>query len=112
LLSWRRAQARSPLLLACPLNRSGNPLDRDCGDSGGPVAADERAGVLSLLFTVSYLGLGIPVVAIGILAVHGPGLIGAAEYHGAAPIVLAVLALLALAVLALVRAEQKERKRS
>lgn len=82
-------------------------LDRDCGDSGGLVAADERAGVLSLLFTVSYLGLGIPVVAVGILAVHGPGLIGAAEYHGAAPIVLAVLALLAL-----VRAEQKERKRS
>lgn len=74
---------------------------------GGLVAAHERAGVLSLLFTVSYLGLGIPVVAVGILAVHGPGLIGAAEYHGAAPIVLAVLALLAL-----VRAEQKERKRS
>lgn len=59
------------------------------------------------MFTVSYLGLGIPVVAVGILAVHGPGLIGAAGYHGAAPIVLAVLALLAL-----VRAEQKERKRS
>lgn len=82
-------------------------LDHDWGDSGGLVAAHERAGVLSLLFTVSYLGLGIPVVAVGILAVHGPGLTGAAGYHGAAPIVLAVLALLAL-----VRAEQKERKRS
>lgn len=63
--------------------------------------------MLSLLFTVSYLGFGVPAVAVGILAVHGPGLTGAAEYHGAALIVLAVLALLAL-----VRAEQKEGKRS
>ena len=71
------------------------------------VAAHERAGVLSLLFTVSYLGLGVPAVAVGILAVCDPGLIGAAEYHGAALIVLAGLARPALA-----RAEQKERKRS
>ena len=71
------------------------------------VAAYERAGVLVLLFTVSYLGLGVPAVAVGILAVRDPGLIGAAEYHGAALIVLAGLALPALA-----RAEQKERKRS
>lgn len=28
LLSWRRAQALSPLLLACPLNRSGNLVGR------------------------------------------------------------------------------------
>jgi hypothetical protein len=63
--------------------------------------------VLFLLFTVSYLGLGVPAVAVGILAVPDPGLIGAAEYHGAALMVLAGLALPALA-----RAEQKERKRS
>jgi MFS family permease len=66
------------------------------------VAAHERAGVLSLLFVVSYLGLGVPAVAAGFLALHSPGLIGAARYYGAALIVLAVL----------VRAERKERKRS
>ena len=71
------------------------------------MAAHERAGVLSLLFVVSYLGLEVPAVAAGFLAVHGPGLIGAARYYGAALIVLAVLALRAL-----VRAERKEGKRS
>jgi hypothetical protein len=71
------------------------------------VAAHERAGVLSLLFVVSYLGLGIPAVAAGFLAVHGAGLLGAARYYGAALMLLALLALLAL-----VRAERKERKRS
>ena len=63
-----------------------------------PVAAPhERAGVLSLLFTVSYLGMGVPAVAAGFLAVHGDGLIGAARDYGAALIVLAALALVALA---------------
>jgi hypothetical protein len=69
------------------------------------VAAHERAGVLSLLFVVAYLGLGVPAVAAGILAVHGPGLIGAARYYSAALILLALLALLAL-----IRAERKEGK--
>jgi hypothetical protein len=49
----------------------------------------------------------VPAVAAGFLAVHGPGLIGAARYYGAALILLTALALLAL-----VRAERKERKRS
>ena len=50
-----------------------------------PVAAPhERAGVLSLLFTVSYLGMGVPAVAAGFLAVHGAGLTGAARDYGAA----------------------------
>ena len=71
------------------------------------VAAHERAGVLSLIFVVSYLGLGVPAVAAGFLAVHGAGLIGAARYYGAALIVLALLALLAL-----VRAERQEGKTS
>ena len=62
-----------------------------------PAAAPhERAGVLSLLFTVSYLGLGVPAVAAGFLAVHGAGLTGAARDYGAALIVLAALALAAL----------------
>jgi predicted MFS family arabinose efflux permease len=59
-------------------------------------APHERAGVLSLLFTVSYLGLGVPAVAAGFLAVHGAGLTGAARDYGAALLVLAVLALAAL----------------
>lgn len=63
--------------------------------------------MLSLLFTVSYLGFGVPAMAVGILAVPGPGLTGAAEYYGAALIVLAGTRLLAF-----VRAEQKERKHS
>ena len=63
-----------------------------------PAAAPhERAGVLSLLFTVSYLGLGVPAVAAGFLAVHGAGLIGAARDYGVALIVLAAFAFAVLA---------------
>src|SRR6202044_3293786 len=41
-----------------------------------PLAAPhERAGVVSLLYVVSYLGLGVPAVAAGFLVVHGGGLI-------------------------------------
>ena len=58
-----------------------------------PAAAPhERAGVLSLLFTVSYLGLGVPAVAAGFLSVHGAGLIGATRDYGVALIVLAAFA--------------------
>jgi predicted MFS family arabinose efflux permease len=60
------------------------------------VAAHERAGVLSLLFVVSYLGLGVPAVAAGFLAVHGAGLLGAARYYGAMLIVLALAAAVSL----------------
>jgi hypothetical protein len=56
------------------------------------VAAHERTGVLPLLLTVSYLGLGVPAMAAGFIAVRSPGLIGAARYYGAALIVLALLA--------------------
>ncbi|HEY0935345.1 MAG TPA: MFS transporter [Trebonia sp.] len=63
-----------------------------------PLAAPhERAGVLSLVFVVAYLGMGVPVVAAGFLAVHGAGIIGAARDYGVALIVLAGLALVALA---------------
>jgi MFS family permease len=61
------------------------------------VAPHQRAGVLSLLYVMSYLGLGVPAVAAGFLTVHGAGLLGAARDYGLAVIVLAVLALLALA---------------
>jgi MFS family permease len=67
-------------------------------------AAHERSGVLSLLFVVSYLGLGLPGVAAGFLAVHGAGLTGAARDYSAALIVLAVPA-----AVATIRSGYKER---
>ncbi|MEU6654707.1 MFS transporter [Streptomyces sp. NPDC046900] len=60
------------------------------------VTPHERAGVLSLLYVVSYLGFGVPVVAAGFLIVHGAGLLGATRDYGVAVIVLAAVALLAL----------------
>ncbi|HYS36688.1 MAG TPA: MFS transporter [Pseudonocardiaceae bacterium] len=59
-------------------------------------AAHERSGVLSLLYVVSYLGLGVPAVAAGFLIVHGAGLVDAARAYGVALIVLAALALIGL----------------
>jgi hypothetical protein len=56
----------------------------------------ERAGVLSLLFVVSYLGMGVPAVAAGFGATDGLGLLGAAWVYGLALIVLAGLALAGL----------------
>ncbi|HEX4290358.1 MAG TPA: MFS transporter, partial [Trebonia sp.] len=62
-----------------------------------PVAAPhERAGVLSLLFVVSYLGMGVPAVAAGFGATDGLGLLGSARVYGIALIVLAGLALAGL----------------
>jgi MFS family permease len=59
-------------------------------------AAHERAGVVSLLYVVSYLGLGVPAVLAGFGVVHGGGLIDTTRYYGAAVIVLAALALSSL----------------
>jgi hypothetical protein len=59
-------------------------------------ATHERSGVVSLLYVVSYLGLGLPTVAAGFLVVHGGGLTDSARYYGAAVILLAALALLGL----------------
>ena len=56
-------------------------------------AAHERAGLLSLLYIASYLGLGVPAVAAGFLIVHGLGLTDTALYYGGAVILLAGLAL-------------------
>lgn len=62
-----------------------------------PLAAPhERSGVLSLLFLISYLGLGVPAVIAGFLTVHGQGLIGAAREYSWALIILAALAPLGL----------------
>jgi MFS family permease len=58
-------------------------------------APRERAGVLSLLFVISYLGMGVPAVAAGFLAGHGAGLTGAALYYSAALIVLGLVAAVA-----------------
>ena len=60
-------------------------------------APHERAGIMSLVFTVSYLGMGVPAVAAGLLAAHGAGLDGAARDYGWALIALAALALSDLA---------------
>ncbi|HEY0805143.1 MAG TPA: MFS transporter [Pseudonocardiaceae bacterium] len=59
-------------------------------------AAHQRSGVLSLLYVVSYLGMGVPAVVAGFLIVHGAGLLGAAREYGVALLVLAVLALVGL----------------
>jgi hypothetical protein len=62
-----------------------------------PLAAPhERAGVLSLLYVISYLGMGVPAVAAGFGATDGLGLLGAARVYGLALIVLAGLALAGL----------------
>jgi MFS family permease len=56
------------------------------------VEAHERAGVLALLYVVSYLGLGLPAVVAGFLVVHAGGLTPTAREYGIALIVLAALA--------------------
>ncbi|HEY2263873.1 MAG TPA: MFS transporter, partial [Streptosporangiaceae bacterium] len=57
------------------------------------VGERERAGVLSLLYVVSYLGLGVPAVIAGVLVTEVNGLLDTAREYGVAVIVLAVLAL-------------------
>jgi MFS family permease len=59
-----------------------------------PLAAPhQRAGLVSLLYVVSYLGLGVPAVLAGFGVVDGGGLIDTARYYGLAVILLAALAL-------------------
>ena len=57
---------------------------------------DQRAGVLSVLYTVSYLGLGIPAVAAGFAVVKGGGLVATSDEYGIAVILLAAFATLNL----------------
>jgi MFS family permease len=70
-------------------------------------AAHERAGLVSLLYVVSYLGLGVPAVLAGFGVVHGGGLISTTRYYGAAVIVLAALALFGLTKKQRVRAPKR-----
>jgi MFS family permease len=59
-----------------------------------PLAAPhERAGVLSAVFVVSYLSMGLPAVVGGWLVVHSGGLVATACEYGAAVMVLAAAAL-------------------
>ncbi len=55
--------------------------------------AHERAGVLSVLYVVSYLGMGLPAVLAGVLVVHGGGLLTTSYQYGVAVMALALLAL-------------------
>jgi predicted MFS family arabinose efflux permease len=59
-------------------------------------AAHERAGLVSLLYVVSYLGLGVPAVLAGFGVVDGGGLINTTRYYGGGVIILAALALFGL----------------
>jgi MFS family permease len=78
-----------------------------------PLAAPhERAGVVSLLYVVSYLGLGVPAVAAGFLVVHGGGLIDTARYYGIAVIVLAAAALVGLLITRPARADAQDTQRT
>jgi MFS family permease len=56
----------------------------------------ERAGVLSVLYVVSYLGMGLPAVVAGVFVVRGGGLVDTAYEYGVAVIALALLAAVAL----------------
>jgi MFS family permease len=53
----------------------------------------ERAGVLSALYVVCYLAMGVPAVLGGLRVVYGHGLLSAAREYGVAVMVLALLAL-------------------
>lgn len=71
-------------------------------------AAHERAGVLSVLFLISYLAMGLPAVAAGLRVVHGRGLASAAWEYGVAVIALSLLALIS-PIAALLRLRQSKR---
>ena len=58
--------------------------------------AHERAGLLSVVYTVSYLGMGLPAVVAGFLVVYAGGLTATVKWYGIAVILLAVTALLGL----------------
>jgi MFS family permease len=60
------------------------------------VEPHERAGVLSLVYVVCYVGLGVPAVIAGVLVVHGGGLIQTSREYGIAVIVLALAAMTGL----------------
>ncbi|MFJ4758898.1 MFS transporter [Streptomyces sp. NPDC088763] len=60
------------------------------------VEPHERAGVLSLLYVICYVGLGVPAVIGGFLVVHGGGLVPTTREYGGAVVLLALVALAGL----------------
>jgi hypothetical protein len=59
-----------------------------------PIAApQERAGVLSTMYVVAYLAMGLPAIFGGISVVYGDGLFATAREYGFGVIGLAVFAL-------------------
>ena len=58
-------------------------------------APHERAGVLSIVFIVSYLSMGVPAIAAGALVARHGNIIGTAEEFGAVVMALALAAVLA-----------------
>jgi predicted MFS family arabinose efflux permease len=61
-------------------------------------AADERAGVLSIIYFVSYIALGLPAIGAGALVAHGSGILSTSREYGAAIMLLAALAMLGLII--------------
>jgi MFS family permease len=59
-------------------------------------APHDRAGVLSVLFVICYVGMGVPSVIAGVLIVHGGGLIATARDYTLFILVLAAAALAGL----------------
>jgi len=55
--------------------------------------AHERAGVLSILYVIAYLSMGVPAVLAGLRAVHGGGILTTAREYGVAVMALAAIAL-------------------
>jgi hypothetical protein len=67
---------------------------------------DQRAGVLSVLYIFSYLGLGIPAVVAGFAVAKGGGLVATSSEYGAGVIVLA-----ALAAVNLIRLQDRQKRK-
>jgi hypothetical protein len=64
-----------------------------------PLAAPhERSGLISTIYVVSYLALGVPAVIGGLLVVHGGGLVTTAWEYGIAVMVLAAVAAVGVAL--------------
>jgi hypothetical protein len=56
----------------------------------------ERSGVLSVLFVICYLAMGLPAIAAGFFVAHFGNLLGTAQAFGAGVIALSLVALLGL----------------
>jgi MFS family permease len=61
-------------------------------------AAHHRAGLLSTVYVISYLAMGLPAVIAGFLVVHGGGVLATAREYAVAVMVLVVTALAGLAL--------------